>query len=219
MATTRKLAELNCKDKLSSVGIIVDEPYYYGITCEDTASDDERKFDDYLSSELKLSEVQIHHDESLGNLTKSGSIRLSNRKKNTSEYDEYADDELDELDEQELFDEYYGKDYVAPTIHRKCTKTLLSWDEIPVPDWDTESYLGTCSESEFAFDDTVEQQTIPVTNFDKFDIAPEDDVDLRPRPRGTHTKPKAHIHTQYEDDDEEQGYWELLPGARRFGTI
>ena len=178
--------------------ITEDEPYHSGITCEDTVSEDERRFNEHLESELKLSEM-----------------RQSYRKKNTPDYDAFADDEQDEND---IFDEYYDEDYVDSTLHRKCTKTLLSWDEISVPDWDEESYLGTCSESEFAFDDTVEQPNIPRTEHNKFDIAPEDDEDLRPRPRGTHTKPSAYVHTQCDEDDE-QGYWELLPGARRFGTI
>lgn len=214
MSTTQKLAKSMSHDKTpttpmfsrqkiqsddfeqSQVGFTKEEPYYCGITCEDTVSEDDLKFNEYLETEL-----QSHT-------------------KNASEYDTYADDELDENNEYDECDKYYDEEYTAPTLHRKCTQTLLSWDEISVPDWDTESYLGTCSESEFAFDETVEQQTTPkIIEYDQFDIAPEDVEDSRPRPRGVHTKQKVHIPTHYEDDDEEQGYWELLPGARRFGTI
>lgn len=230
MASARKLTKSSGQDKPSHIGITLDdtsnttlnfvepigrsedsritedEPYYSGITCEDTVSEDDRKFNEYLESELKLSEMH----------------QLSHRKKITHDCDTFADDEYDEYDEQdgdEDIDKYYDEEYVAPSLHRKCTKTLLSWDEISVPDWDTESYLGTCSESEFAFDDIIEQPNATTTKYDQFDIAPEDDEDLRPRPRGTHTKPKVYAHIQYEEDDDEHGYWELLPGARRFGTI
>lgn len=179
------------------VGYFEDDKYYSGITCEYNAVEDERKFDEYLEEEIKIVE---YYDKNILTYNSQEIYNITDEKK------EYSDVE----------------EFVAPSLHRKNNDTLIPWDELPTSDWDTESYLGSCSESEFAFDDTLEQeqQENPTPEIKQIDIAPEDmEEKWRPRPRGKHNNSKQIYTTHYDIEDDEQSYIDLLPNARKFGTI
>jgi len=94
--------------------------------------------------------------------------------------------DCNDYDSPDLYDWVLSEsddEYLPKTLYSHKSKLI---EEEDIPDYELDSYLGTCSESEFAFEENVEPEN-QIQIREKIEIAPEDEIKYinRPRPRGT----------------------------------
>lgn len=119
-------------------------------------------------------------------------------------------------------DHYSDCDEISLNIH-SCKKNYTLHK---IPDFNADecdSYLGTVSESDFAFDDLDDQTPFNDTSSEEYvygEVAPEDINDMKSRARGSHVKSKIKNTLVYVGTNENNdGFNDLLPGKIRYNTL